>query len=563
MSKTQTDHHYDAIVIGSGISGGWAAKELTEKGLKTLVLERGRMIKHGDYPYANTDPWDMANGGALSESESEEYHVQNRSGGRDQISKNYFVNDKEHPYQEVKRFDWIRSYHVGGRSLTWGRHSYRLSAMDFEANAKDGIGVDWPVRYEDIAPWYSYVEKFVGISGEKLGLAQLPDGEFLPPMEMNCVEQHVRGSLENEFGWAMCHGRVTNLSVKHKGRGPCQYRNRCNRGCPYGAYFSSNSSTLPAAEATGNLTIAPNSIVHSIIYNDELQKATGVRVIDQETKETTEYFAKIIFCNASTLGSTSIMLNSKSERFPDGLGNDSGQLGKNLMDHHFRVGAQAKFKQFNDKYYKGRRPGGIYIPRFRNLDESSKRSDYIRGFGYQGGAGRDGFGRGGREHGFGADFKNQLMSPGDWNMTLVGFGECLPDEDNKVWLDETRTDEFGIPQLVIDCEFKENEMAMRNDMRETAAKILDKSGGSEVVEFDDIGAPGLGIHEMGTARMGHDPKTSVLNKFNQVHTAPNVFVTDGAFMTSSACQNPSLTYMAFTARAVAYAVEQLKKGNLS
>ncbi len=560
--QSESNHTYDAIVVGSGISGGWAAKELCEKGLKTLVLERGPMVRHLQYPHANKDPWDYPNAGRLSEKELEDYPVQRRSRGVSQ-SDGFFVKDTDFPYQEVKRFDWIRGHQVGGRSLTWGRHCYRWSAMDFEANLKEGIAVDWPIRYKDIDPWYSYVEKFAGISGEKLGLPQLPDGEFLPAMELNCVEQHVREQIGEKYGRHLISGRVANLSVAHNGRGPCQYRNRCSKGCPYGAYFSSNAVTLPAAEATGNLEIRHNSIVHSIIYDEKAGKATGVRIVDSETLETTEYFAKIVFLNAGALSSTAILLNSKSERFPNGLGNDSDQLGRNLMDHHFRVGARARFDQFNDKYYKGRRPSGIYIPRFRNIDDASRRDDYLRGFGYQGGGGRTGWGRAADQQGLGGDFKDAMLQPGPWYMTLVGFGECLPYEDNRVWLDETKKDPYGIPQLVIDCEFKENELTMRKDMKATAAEMLEAADGLEVTEFDDMGAPGLGIHEMGTARMGRDPKTSVLNGWNQVHAVPNVFVTDGACMTSSACQNPSLTYMALTARAANYAVEQMKKGVLS
>lgn len=563
MQDQNTTHQYDAIVVGSGISGGWAAKELCEKGLKTLVLERGRLVRHGEYPTAHLDTWDMPNMGALSYEEAKERPVQTRTGWIGQDTKHFFVNDKENPYDEVKQFDWIRGYHTGGRSITWGRQTYRWSDLDFEANAKEGIGVDWPIRYKDLAPWYDYVEKYVGISGEAMGLPHLPDGQFLPPMELNCVEQHTKQQIESKFkNRYLTIGRVTNLTQQHNGRGPCQYRNRCSRGCPFSGYFSSVSSTLPDAEKTGNLTIRPNSVVHSIIYDPKTGKASGVNVIDAETKETTEFFAKIVFLNASAIGSTFILLNSLSERFPNGMGNDSDQLGRNLMDHHYRVGATGTFDGFADKYYDGRRPNGIYIPRFRNISEETKRNDYVRGFGYQGGAERGGAGRGTSIPGFGADFKDGLLEPGPWQMALVGFGECLPYQENRMWLNHDKKDPYGLPTLTIDCEWKENEMTMRKDMMSAAAEMLEASGFKDVGTYDSPAAPGLGIHEMGTARMGQDPKTSVLNRWNQVHAVPNVFVTDGAAMTSSACQNPSLTYMALTARAANYAADQLKKKNL-
>ncbi len=563
MPKQNNPNTYDAIVVGSGISGGWSAKILTESGLKTLVLERGRMVKHLDYPNATLDDWDMPNRGALPAEALADYDKQNRTGWISFANKDSFVNDTDNPYDEDKRFDWIRGYQVGGRSLTWGRHTYRLSDLDFEANAREGIGVDWPIRYKDIAPWYDHVERYVGISGEALGLPQLPDSQFLPPMDLNCVEQHLRDQIESNFeGRTMTSGRVTNLTVAHNGRGPCQYRNRCERGCPFAGYFSSVSSTLPDAEKTGNLTIKEHSVVHSVIYDDKTGRAIGVRVIDAQTKESLEYFAKVIFLNASAVGSTAIMLNSISDRFPNGLGNDSDQLGRNLMDHHYRVGAMGFIDGFDDKYYKGRRPNGIYIPRFRNIDEASRRDDYLRGFGYQGGASRDSWWQSTYAEGYGADYKEKLMKPGPWHMDLVGFGEMLPDESNRMYLNRDKLDPFGLPMITFDCEFKENEITMRKDMKDSAGEMLEKAGFKNISTFDDLGAPGLGIHEMGTARMGHDPGTSVLNKWNQVHSAENVFVTDGACMTSSACQNPSLTYMALTARAAHHAVDQLKKGNL-
>ena len=555
---------YDAIVIGSGISGGWAAKELCEKGLKTLVLEKGRMVKHGvDYPTANMDPWDFPNGGQLTPDELKKHHVQIRSGFIGESTKHFFADDESNPYDEVKRFDWIRGNQVGGRSLTWGKQCYRLSDLDFEANLKDGIAVDWPIRYKDIADWYTYVEKYVGVSGQKMGLAHLPDGHYLPPMDLNTLEKHVKERIEKQYpGRYMMIGRVAHLTEPLNGRGQCQSRNRCSRGCPFGAYFSSNAVTLPAAEKTGNLTIRPFSIVHSIIYDDAKGRATGVRVIDSETKEVIEYFAKIIFCNASTLGSTFILLNSTSSRFPNGLGNDSGELGHNLMDHHYRIGAMGSYDGFEDHFYKGRRPNGIYIPRYKNLDEKTKAGDFIRGYGYQGSGGRGSWSRGVNDAGFGAEFKDNLTKPGGWGMSLVGFGECLPYHENKVTLNHDKKDKWGQPLMSIDAEFKENEMAMRKHMQADAVEMLEASGLKNVTAFDNMGGIGVGVHEMGTARMGRDPKTSVLNAHNQLHAVPNVFVTDGAAMTSAACQNPSLTYMALTARAANYAVEQLKKNNI-
>ena len=566
-SKGKDEVTYDAIVIGSGISGGWAAKELCENGLKTLVLERGRKVEHVlDYPTANLDVWDLPNRNRVTVEELKDYEKQSRTGYTIRPeSLHWWVKDTENPYTEVKRFDWIRGYHVGGRSIMWGRQSYRLSPMDFEANAKEGIAVDWPVRYEDIAPWYDHVEKFIGVNGRKEGLAQLPDGQFLPPMEMNCAEEHLRSKIAEHFNdRIMTIGRNANLTVAHNGRGKCQYRNRCMRGCPYGAYFSSLSSTLPAAAETGNMTLRPNAIVHSIIYDPATNKATGVRIIDAKTLETSEFFARIIFCNASALGTTAILLNSKSDEFPDGLGNSSGQVGHNVMDHHFKVGARGKLEGYNDKYYKGRRPNGLYIPRFRNLNKATERKDYLRGFGYQGGASRQNWMRAVKEldAAIGPDLKAKLVQPGPWQLGLSGFGECLPYYENKVTLNEEVRDKYGMPTLTMDVEFKENEMTMRKDMMNSAAEMLEAAGFKDVEPYDVGSYPGLGIHEMGTARMGRDAKTSVLNKWNQMHDVQNVFITDGSFMTSAACQNPSLTYMAFTARAANHAVEELKKNNL-
>jgi choline dehydrogenase-like flavoprotein len=561
--KSKQENTYDAIVIGSGISGGWAAKELCEKGLKTLVLERGRMVRHGDYPTANLDPWDFDYRGALITEKQKRKEKQRRSGFVGEGDSHFFVDDVDHPYQEKRRFDWIRGYQVGGRSLIWGRHCYRWSDLDFEANVREGIAIDWPIRYRDLAPWYSYVEKFVGVSGEKLGLDHLPDGEYLKPMEMNCLEIHAREQIQSKFtDRYLTIGRVAHVTEPINGRGTCQYRNRCSRGCPYGAYFSSNAVTIPAAEKTGNLTIRPHSIVREIVYDDATQRAKGVRIIDEITKAEAEYFATIIFCNASTMGSTAILLQSKSGRFPNGLGNDSGELGHNIMDHHYFAGAMGRHEGFRDKYYSGRRPTGIYIPRFRNINDRTRTTAFLRGYGYQGGAGREGWSAGINQPDFGGDFKDRLMEPGDWHMFVNGFGEVLPSHQNKVTLDEDHTDQWGLPTLVFDADFGENELTMRKYMQQDAAEMLESAGLKDIVTFDEIGGMGKGVHEMGTARMGHDPKTSVLNEYNQMHNVRNVFVTDGACMTSSACVNPSITYMALTARAVDYAVSELNKQNI-
>ena len=555
---------YDAIVVGSGISGGWAAKELTEKGLKTLLLERGRNIEHvKDYTTAMKAPWEFKHRGRITNEMRRTHPVQSRDYPYSEFNPDFWVNDLENPYIETKRFDWFRGYHVGGRSLMWGRQSYRWSDLDFEANLRDGIGVDWPIRYKDLAPWYDYVESFAGISGNRDGLPQLPDGKFLPPMEMNCVEKVVAQRINEKYKNTprrMIIGRCANLTVPHNGRGSCQYRNLCSRGCPYGAYFSTQSATLPAAMATGNLTLRPYSIVTEVIYDKDKKRATGVRVLDAETLQTYEFYARIIFLNASTLGTTWILLHSTSDAFPNGLGNSSGQVGHNLMDHHFRCGASGEMEGFEDQYYFGRRANGIYIPRFRNLGKEKR--DYIRGFGYQGGASREGWQRGVAEMGFGADFKEEISRPGVWMMGLGGFGETLPYYENKVTLDYSKKDKWGLPVLNIDCEFRENEKKMRQDMMNDAAEMLEAAGCKNVKTFDNGSWPGMAIHEMGTARMGRDPKTSVLNAFNQMHDVKNVFITDGSCMASTACQNPSLTYMALTARAADYAVRELKKGNI-
>ena len=560
---------YDAIVVGTGISGGWAAKELCEKGLKTLVLERGPMITHPvDYKTANMDKWDFKGGDRITQEIRKRQPKQSRTNYvNTESTSHYFVDDNKHPYNEEKRFDWIRGYHVGGRSLLWGRQSYRMSDFDFEANAKDGIAVDWPIRYKDVAPWYSYVEKYIGISGEKLGLPHLPDSEFLKPMELNCVEEDLKSALSSKFNddRLVTIGRVAHITEGTKpglGRNSCQYRNLCRRGCPFGAYFSSNSSTLPAAEATGNMTLRVNSVVSEVLYDADTKKATGVRLIDVETKEVIEYQAKVIFLCASTVASTSILLQSTSDRFPNGMGNDSGELGHNLMDHHFRVGATATVEGYEDKYYTGRRPNGIYIPRFRNLGGVTNRKDFIRGYGYQGGASRGDWTEMISEMGYGEELKEAIMKPGGWRVGINGFGETLPYHDNKMHLDYNNQDEWGLPTVTFNAEIRDNEKTMRKDMSEQAAAMLDAAGFKNVTEYDKGYSMGLGIHEMGTARMGRDPKTSVLNKYNSLHAVANVYVTDGSGMTSAGNQNPSLTYMALTARAVDHAVKELKKMNI-
>ncbi|MEM6699095.1 MAG: GMC family oxidoreductase, partial [Bacteroidota bacterium] len=458
--QVEKNNTYDAIVIGSGISGGWAAKELCEKGLKTLVLERGRKVEHiKDYTTAHKAPWQLPNRGQTPQSEIDEhYPKQSRTGYTiREAHKHWFVKDSEHPYQEVKRFDWMRGYHVGGRSIMWGRHSYRLSDLDFEANAKDGFGVDWPIRYKDIAPWYSYVEGFAGIHGMKENMPQLPDGNFLPPMELNCVEQHLREKVDEKLGWKVTIGRTANLSQAHNGRTACQYRNMCIRGCPYGAYFSSLSSTLPAAAATGNMTLRPNSIAYEILYDKDKKRATGVRVIDAVTKEDIIFNAKIIFCCASAIGTTQILMNSTSEAFPNGFGNQSGELGHNVMDHHFRAMASADVEGYDDKYYRGRRPTGFYIMRFQNLDKASARKDYLRGWGYQGSATRGSWEHAVKELGVGPQLKDNLQEPGRWTIGMNAFAETLPYHENKIMLDRENLDQWGLPTVIFDVEFKENE----------------------------------------------------------------------------------------------------------
>lgn len=554
---------YDAIVVGSGISGGWAAKELCEKGLKVLLLERGGPFEHiKDYKTAGLNPWEKESRKGWTPQQKETYPTiaQFWSGGVDVMDA--WANEKDCPYVQEKPFVWIRSYRMGGRSVLWGRQSYRLSDLDFEANKREGIAVDWPIRYSDIAPWYDYVENFAGISGSKEGIPHLPDGQFLPPMELNCVEKEAAARVKQKFGGnrKIIIGRVANLTAPIEGRTNCQYRNRCWEGCQFGAFFSSQSSTLPAAMKTGNLTVRPWSIVTEIKYDKDTKKAKGVKVIDADNNNIYDYDSKIVFVCASALNSTWLLMNSAKEIWPEGMGSSSGELGHNVMDHHYNLGAAGMVEGYDDKYYYGRRANGIYIPRFVNI--GSDKRDYLRGFGYQGGASRQGWDRNIAELSVGAGLKDALTEPGPWRMGITGFGEILPNHSNRIYLHKTKKDKWGLPVLAMDAELKENEYKMRKDITEEAKRILEAAGATNIDTWDNGHAMGHGIHEMGTARMGRDAKTSVLNEWNQVWDCTNVFVTDGACMTSSACQNPSLTYMALTARAADYAVNELKKGNL-
>ncbi|MHA7130329.1 GMC oxidoreductase [Algoriphagus namhaensis] len=557
------NQQYDAIVVGSGISGGWAAKELTEKGLKVLMLERGPNVEHvKDYDTATTPPWEVPHRGRRTQEMLENHPNLKRDYVLNELNLDWWAHEDTDPYVEEKPFTWFRGYQVGGRSLLWGRQSYRWADIDFEANAKEGIAVDWPIRYKDIAPWYSYVEKFAGISGNKDGLDILPDGEFMPPMPMNCVEEDFAKRIKEHYKgarhWIM--GRPANITQPLPGRVGCQYRNKCWLGCPFGGYFSTQASTLPAAVATGNLTLRPWAIVRRLIYDKDTQRATGVEILDAETNETIVFDAKIIFLCASALNSSAILQRTATDIWPEGLGSSSGELGHNVMDHHFRLGARGDVDGYDDKYYFGRRPTGLYIPRFRNLGDDKR--DYLRGFGYQGGASRSGWSRDVAEVNFGAPLKDALTKPGPWSIGFTAFGEILPYHENTVKLSKTVKDKWGMEALVMNAEIKDNEKKMRVDMMADAAEMLEVAGAKNIQTYDSGYTFGQGIHEMGTARMGRDPKTSVLNGNNQVWDAKNVFVTDGACMTSAAAQNPSLTYMALTARAADFAVSELKKRNL-
>lgn len=556
-NKAIKQNTYDAIIVGSGISGGWAAKELCEKGLNVLLLERGGKVDHPNYPTATRDPWNFPHRLHLTEEDKKRQFVQSRHWSYKEDNKHFYINDQENPYEEIKRFDWIRGNIVGGRSLLWSRACYRWSDLDFEANRKEGIAIDWPIRYKDIAPWYDYVESFIGVSGQADNIPQLPDGRFQPPFEMNEVEKNFKEKIERLYSdRKVIIGRTANLTQPVKGRGLCMARDLCHRGCPFGAYFSTNASTMPAAYATGNLTVRPHSLVNKVLYNDQKQKASGVEIIDTETNEVIEYYSRIVFLNAATVATAFILLNSVSSRFPNGLGNGSDQVGRNLMDHHKGIFASAQVEGFEDSYYYGRRPTNIYIPRFRNV--LNKHPDFLRGYHYGGSAYRS------RNlvDGIGTDLKETMSEPGHWQMGLYSFGECLPYADNRITLNHGKKDKWGRPIISIDCTFKENERAMNRDMANTAGEILEAAGFKEINISNNMSFPGNANHEMGIARMGKDPKTSVLNSFNQMHEVPNVFITDGSCMTSGSCVNPSLTYMALTARACDYAVKEMKRLNI-
>ncbi len=556
-------HTYDAIVIGSGISGGWAAKELCEQGLKTLLLERGPDVVHlKDYPTATKHPWDFPHRGKMTDAFVKDNPVLTKCYALSEASAHFFVKDHQHPYIQEAPFDWIRGYQVGGKSLLWARATQRWSRFDFEGPARDGFAVDWPIRYEDLAPWYSHVERFAGISGNKDGLETLPDGEFLPPWEMNCVEaalqQKIMAHYKDRY---VVQGRCAHLTKPNEihlqqGRGQCQARTLCERGCPFGGYFSTNSSTIPWAQKTGNLTLRPESVVHSIIYDERQGKATGVRVIDAVTRKATEFFAKVIFVNAACLNTNLILLNSVSRRFPEGLGNDNGLLGKYVAFHNYRGTLTATYEGPKDKYYYGRKPTAAMMPNFRNVYRQEM--DFLRGYMVHFSAGR---GRAVAE-GIGSDYKDAITEAGDWHIFMMMQGETIPKEYNHVRLSKDQRDEWGIPQLVISVKYDENDEKLLKDFLEQGAEMLQKAGALNIRPNDSKQAPGLDIHEMGGVRMGHDPKTSLLNRWNQLHQCKNVFVTDGACMTSVSTQNPSLTFMAITARAAGHAVEELKKGNL-
>lgn len=560
--KNKDNTKYDAIVIGSGISGGWAAMELCKRGLKTLLLERGRDVKHlQDYPTANMKPWDFEFG--FNNTEQDRAHDPIQSKLYTPGDKHFYVSDREHPYIQEKPFDWFRGYQVGGRSLTWGRQCYRWSDLDFEANARDGTAIDWPIRYKDLASWYTYVESHIGVSGRSEGLPHLPDGQFLTPMDLNCIEKHLGNVIkDHDDARLLTIARVANLTKGWDSRAPCQNRNLCSRGCPFGGYFSSNSSTIPSAMVTGNLTLRPFSVVSELLYDGRTNKAKGVRVIDTISGEAIEFNSKIIFVNASTIATAGLLLNSTSNRFPNGFGNDSNQIGHNLMDHHSSAGAFGVHEGFKDQYYKGRRPCGFLIPRFRNL-HANENHGYIRGYNIQGrGERKEWQDRSSDLQGFGQDFKKNLLTPGPWNIWMAGWGECLPYYDNQVSLDSSKKDKWGLPLITINFSYRNNEEKMMNDIQQSSGEMLELAGFKHVNTFNYEKPGGATVHEMGTARMGASPKTSVLNKFNQMHDVKNVFITDGSCMTSSGCQNPSLTYMALTARACEFAFNELKKGNL-
>jgi choline dehydrogenase-like flavoprotein len=566
-SGGEAQHTFDAIVIGSGISGGWAAKELCEKGLKTLVLERGRNVTHlRDYPTATKNPWDFPHRGHLPEAIKNENPIAEKCYAFSEATTHFFVKDKEHPYVQEKPFDWIRGYQVGGKSLLWARQTQRWSKFDFEGPARDGFATAWPISYNDIAPWYSHVELFAGIAGNKDGLETLPDGEFLPPWEMNVVEKQIQKRIMDAYhDRHVVIGRCAHLTKPQpvqlqQGRGQCQARSLCERGCPFGGYFSSNSSTLPWAAKTGNLTLRPDAVVHSIIYDEKKGKATGVRVIDAHTKSVTEYYARIIFVNAATLNSNLILLNSKSGRFPNGLGNDNDLLGRYIAFHNYRGSLTATIDGYLDTYYYGRRPAAVMMPNFRNVYKQE--TDFLRGYMTFYSATRSSWGHAVDGDQIGANYKENISEPGNWNVYMMMQGETIPKAENRVSLSKDRTDEWGIPLLSVSVDYDDNDVKSLNDFLQQGAEMLDKAGCKNITPNDSKQAPGLDIHEVGGVRMGTNPKNSLLNKWNQLHECPNVFVTDGACMTSTGTQNPSLTFMALTVRAANYAVDELRKNNI-
>jgi choline dehydrogenase-like flavoprotein len=558
---------FDAIVIGSGMSGGWAAKEFTEKGLKTLVLERGRDVKHNkDYLTTNLMPYEFEHRNELTHEIKQKEPIVSRCYAFREDAMHFFVRDSEQPYVQEKPFDWIRGQQVGGKSLLWARQTQRWSDLDFEGPARDGFAVDWPIRYKDLAPWYSYVEKFAGISGNNDGLEELPDGEFLPAFPLNSVEDHFKKQLKAQYGNRhVISARCAHLSKPNQihldqGRGQCQNRILCQRGCPFGGYFSSNASTLPWAERTGNLTLVPHAVVREVIYDEKAGKATGVRVINSQTKEETEYYAPVIFVNASAFSTNQILLNSTSSRFPNGLGNDNGLLGKYVAFHNYRARITAEFEGLQEYATDGRNPaGGGYIPRFRNLHKQE--TDFLRGYAAGFRADRS---KVEDRSGFGADLKNSLLNPtwGTWKVGSHMMGETIPKEESRLSLSKDQKDDWGIPLLNIALDYDANDDKMVIDYHAQLEEMFTKAGFTNIQKTDSHQAPGLDIHEMGGVRMGHDPKTSLLGKYNQLHACPNVYVTDGACMTSTSTQNPSLTYMALTARAVDHAVSELKKRNI-